>query len=75
MGYRLRIATRIFLRRRTKSDDSKKNDIKIKEAQLENMNKLIKIKDDNIIKLKEDIKKLVEDNIKLIKELEKKYTI
>jgi hypothetical protein len=39
------------------------------------MNKLIKIKDDNIIKLKEDIKKLVEDNIKLIKELEKKYTI
>ena len=35
------------------------------------MNKLIKIKDDNIIKLKEDIKKLVEDNIKLIKELEK----
>ena len=39
------------------------------------MNKLIKVKDDNIIKLKEDIKKLVEDNIKLIKELEKKYTI
>ena len=58
-----------------KINENLKNDIKIKEAQLENMNKLIKIKDDNIIKLKEDIKKLVEDNIKLIKELEKKYTI
>ena len=45
--------------------------MKLKEAQIENMNKLIKIKDDNIIKLKQDIKRLVEDNIKLMKELEK----
>ena len=50
-----------------------KNEIKIKEAQIENMNKIIKMKDDNINKLKDDIKKLVEDNIKLIKELEVKY--
>ena len=35
------------------------------------MNKLIKIKDDNINKLKEDVKKLLQDNIILIKELEK----
>ena len=39
----------------------------------EKTNKLIKIKDDNIIRLKQDIKKLVEDNIKLMKELETKY--
>ena len=37
----------------------------------DNINKLLKIKDENIIKLKEDIKKLIQDNIKLIKELQK----
>ena len=37
----------------------------------DNINKLLKIKDENIIKLKEDIKKLIQDNIKLIKELQR----
>ena len=36
----------------------------------ENVNELLKIKDENIFKLKEDIKKLIQDNIKLIKELQ-----
>ena len=41
------------------------------EGEIENLNKLIKIKDENIFKLKEDIKKLIQDNIKLIKEVQK----
>ena len=45
------------------------NNVYIKE--INDMNKLIKIKDDNINKLKEDVKKLLQDNIILIKELEK----
>ena len=44
--------------------------IKLKEKNFD-MNKLLKIKDENIIKLKEDIKKLLQDNIKLINELRK----
>ena len=56
-----------------KNYSSIKNEIKIKEVQIENINKLIKIKDDTILKLKEDIKKLISDNIKLIKEFDKKY--
>ena len=47
------------------------NEIQLKEAQVGNINKLIKIKDDNIYKLKEDNKKLIQDNINLIKELRK----
>ena len=56
-----------------KNYSSIKNEIKIKEVQIENINKLIKIKDDTILKLKEDIKKLISDNIKLIKEFDKNY--
>ena len=51
--------------------DNLKKEMKIKEIQIENMNKLIKIKDENIIKLKDDIKNLLEDNVNLIKKLEK----
>ena len=47
------------------------NEIQLKEAQFGNINKLIKVKDDNISKLKEDNKKLIQDNINLIKELRK----
>ena len=47
------------------------NEIKLKDSQIENANKLIKIKDDNIYKVKEDNKKLIQDNINLIKELKK----
>ena len=43
---------------------------RIKEKNCD-MNKLIKIKDDNINKLKQDIKKLLQDNVILIKQLEK----
>ena len=42
-----------------------------KEIQNEKMKELLKIKDENIFKLKEDVKKLLQDNIKLIKELQK----
>ena len=47
------------------------NEIKLKEVQIENVNKLIKIKDDNLTKLKEDNRKLIQDNVSLIKELKK----
>ena len=46
-------------------NNKNKNSAYIKE--INDMNKLIKIKDDNINKLKEDVKKLLQDNIILIK--------
>ncbi len=47
------------------------SEIEIKEAQIRNTYKLIKVKDDKIYKLEEDNKKLIQDNINLIKELKK----
>ena len=51
--------------------DLSKNKNSAYTKEINDMNKLIKIKDDNINKLKEDVKKLLQDNIILIKELEK----
>ena len=47
------------------------NEIILKEVQIENVNKLLKIRDDDIVKLKEDNKKLIQDNVNLIKGLKK----
>ena len=47
------------------------NEIILKELQIENVNKLLKKRDDDIVKLKEDNKKLIQDNINLIKGLKK----
>ena len=47
------------------------SEIKLKEDEMLNINKIIKMKDDNIDKLKNNNKKLIQDNINLIKELKK----
>ena len=47
------------------------NEIILKEVQIENVNKLLKKRDDDIVKLKEDNKKLIQDNVNLIKGLKK----
>ena len=46
-------------------------EITLKEVQIENANKLIKLRDDKIYNIKEDNKKLIQDNVNLIKELKK----
>ena len=61
----------IFNSFKEKIDINNKNYNNAYIKEINDMNKLIKIKDDNINKLKEDVKKLLQDNIILIKELEK----
>ena len=61
----------IFNSFKEKIDINNKNYNNVYIKEINDMNKLIKIKDDNINKLKEDVKKLLQDNIILIKELEK----